>query len=186
MALPNEAERISGEIFLDQDETLLCVAGKKQLNSFLNSGKPRKGFAVLSDRAIYCKGKFRVSRDHRHYRTESINYRIDLEEFDAVKYLQQRNPVWITLAFFFLLLGPVLLLLDNMLDFESTTALNLTLDAVLCILLAGVFSLIYLIHSKNLLELLHTNGSMGLDRNMIPEKEDRLLIRYLNAYLNNR
>ena len=167
MALPNEAERISGEIFLDQDETLLCVAGKKQLNSFLNTGKPRKGFAVLSDRAIYCRGKFRVSRDRRHYRTESTNYRIDLEEFDAVKVLRQRNPVWITLAFFFLLLG-------------------LTLDAVLCILLAGVFSLIYLIHTKNLLEFIHTNGSMGLDRNMIPEKEERLLIRYLNAYLNNR
>ncbi len=186
MALPNEVERICGEIFLDQDETLLCVAGKKQLDAFLNSGKAGKGFAVLSDRAIYCKGKYRVSRDRRHYHTESTNFRIDLEEFDAVKYLQQRNPVLIALSFFFLLLGPVLLLLDNLLDFGTSTVLNLTLDAVLCVLLAGVFFLLYLIHSRNLLEMIHTNGSMGLDRRGLPEKEERLLIRYLNAYLNNR
>lgn len=184
MAQSNLEERLRGEIFLDASEQFLCVAGSPQLNAYLDKGKTGKGFAVLSDQAVYCKGKCSVSRDRRHYATRNTDFRLDLREFQALKYLQRHNQVLLTLGFFFLLLGPALLLLDKLTGFGANTVLNPTLDAVICVLLAGVFLLLYSIHKKTLLELIHTNGSLCLNLRDLPEKEERLLIRYLRAYLN--
>lgn len=186
MAQPINEEQVQGEIFLDRNEQLLCTAGSDQLARFLEKGKLGKCFAVLSDRAIYCKGTCRVSRDRRRYTTKKTDFRIDLEEFHGLKYLRQKQPVLLSLAFFFLLLGPVLLLLDKLVNFSDGIVLNPTLDAAICILLAGVFFLLYNIHQKTMLELLHTNGAICLDERALPEKEERLLIRYLRAYLNSR
>ncbi len=186
MAQPNLEERVRGEIFLDQNEQLLCTAGSQQLDRFLDTGKQRKCFAVLSDRAIYCKGKCSVSRDRRHYYTRLTDFRIDLEEFQGLKYLTRKSQTLLALAFFFLLLGPTLLLLEKLLGFSEQTVLNPTLDAVICVLLAGIFFLLYSIHKKTMLELVHTNGSLGLDLRDLPEKEERLFIRYLRAFLNSR
>lgn len=186
MAKPINEEQIQGEIFLNQDEQYLCAAGTPQLERFLEKGKLGSCFAVLSDRAIYCKGKCRVSRDRRHYTTQKTDFRIDLEEFQGVKYLRRKQPVLLSLAFFFLLLGPVLVLMDKLVNFSEGTVLNPILDAAICILLAGVFFLLYYIHQKNLLELVHTNGALCLDANALPEKEERLLIRYLRAYVHSR
>ena len=179
-------ERVQGEIFLDADEKLLCVAGSQQLDSFLEKGKLKKCFAVLSDRAVYCKGKCTVSRDRRFYQTRQTDFRLDLEEFKDIKILPQRNQIFLSLAFFFLILGPTLLLLDKVTDFGKGIAFQPTLDAVISILAAGVFFLLYSIHQKTLLELLHTNGSIGLDQSCLPGKEERLLLRYLRAFLTSR
>jgi hypothetical protein len=184
MANSTEAEKIAGEIFLNPNESLKCVAGSRQLRAFLYKGKLKRGFVVLSNRAIYCKGKYSVSRDRRHYQTKLTDFRIDLEEFQGMKYLQQKNPILLTLCFFFLLLGPALLLLDKLIDFSAFTVLNPVLDAVVCLLLSGVFFLLYYIHKRTLLEFVHTNGSLGVDIHYIPVSEERLLIRYLRALLN--
>ena len=186
MAQPINDEQIRGEIFLNRDEQYLCAAGTAQMERFLNKGRLGKCFAVLSDQAIYCKGRCRVSRDRRHYVTKSTDFRIDLEEFQGLKYLRRKKPALLSLAFFFLLLGPVLVLLDKLVNFGEGIVLNPVLDAALCILLAGIFFLLYSIHQKTLLELLHTNGAICLDVRVLPEKEERLLIRYLRAYLNSR
>ena len=181
----NEA-RLQGEIFLEPDEKLICVAGSPQLETYLEKGIRKMCFAVLSDRAIYCMGKCTVSRDHRSYQTQPTDFRIDLEEFQDLKYLRLRNKFLLSLSFFFLMLGPVLLLLDKLTHFGDGIAFNPTLDAVISILFAGVFYLLYVIHQKNLLELLHTNGSIGLDQHVLPDKEARLLIRYLRGFLRGR
>ena len=186
MAQSNREEQVRGEIFLDQDEKLLCTAGAPQLERYLEKGKVSKSFAVLSDRAIYCKGKCCVSRDRRSYTTRQTDFRIDLEEFQGLKYLQHRNQLLLTLAFFFLLLGPALLILDRVIRFGDGIVLNPTLDAVICLLLSGVFFLLYNIHKKTLLELVHTNGSIGLPLRDLPEKEEHLFLRYLRAFLLSR
>jgi hypothetical protein len=179
-------ERVRGEIFLEPDEKLLCVVGSQQLENYLEKGTRKKCFAVLSDRAVYCKGKCTGSRDRRFYQTKQTDFRLDLEEFKDLKYLPKRNQVLLSLAFFFLLLGPVLLLLDKLTNFGAGIAFNPTLDAVISLLAAGVFFLLYSIHQKTLLELLHTNGSIGLDQSCLPQKEERLLLRYLRSFLNSR
>lgn len=179
-------EQVQGEIFLEPDEKMLCAVGSRQLRSFLEKGIRKKCFAVLSDRAVYCKGKCTVSRDRHDYQTRQIDFRLDLEEFKDIKYLTQRNQFLLSLAFFFLLLGPALLLMDSLTHFAAGSAWNPTLDAVICILFAGVFFLLYSIHQKTFLELLHTNGSIGLDQHDLPRKEERLLIRYLQAFLRSQ
>lgn len=179
-------ERVRGEIFLEPDEKLLCVVGSRQLENYLEKGTRKKCFAVLSDRAVYCKGKCTVSRDRHFYQTKQTDFRLDLEEFKDLKYLPQRNQILLSLTFFFLILAPALLLLDKLSGFGERVAFNPTLDAVICLLFAGVFYLLYSIHQKTLLELLHTNGSVGFDQSCLPQKEERLLIRYLRAFLKDR
>jgi len=185
MAKPIQEDQIQGEIFLENDEKYLCAAGSPQLRSYLKNGRLGKCFAVLSDRAVYCKGKCAVSRDRRNYQTKKTDFRLDLQEFQGMKYLPKRNQVLLSLAFFFLLLGPVLVLLDKLTHFGEGLVINPMLDGAICLLLAGVFFLLYSIHKKTLLELIHTNGSLGLDLRAMPEKEARLLIRYLKAYLSS-
>ena len=89
------------------------------------------------------------------------------------------------MGFFLVILGPTLLLLNQRTSLASQSALNLTLDGILCELAAVVCFLLYNIHGTKMLELIHTNGSVGLDLRTIPEKEERLLIRFLRAFLNN-
>ena len=91
----------------------------------------------------------------------------------------------LTLAFFFLLLGPTLVLLDKLTSFSEGLPINPILDAAICLLLAGVFFLIYSIRKKTLLELIHTNGSIGLDLRFLPDQELHLLLRYLRAFLSS-
>lgn len=179
-------EKVRDDIFLEPDEKLLCVVGREQLKNYLMNEKHKKCFAVLSDRAVYCKGKCTVSRDRRFYQTVKTNFRLDLEEFKDIKYLPQNNQVLLSLTFFFLILGPVLLLLDKLTHYGTKSFFTPRLDAIICILLAGVFYLLYSIHRKTLLELLHTNGSISLNQSYLPQKEARTLIRYLRAFLNDR
>ena len=184
MANTNEARRIKEEIFDAPKEKLLCVAGKRQLNRYLRSGKLKEGFVVLSDHAIYCKGELGISRDRRHFEKKKTELRINLEEFQTVKYLNQKKNLLLFLGFFLVILGPTLLLLNQRTSLASQSALNLTLDGILCELAAVVCFLLYNIHGTKMLELIHTNGSVGLDLRTIPEKEERLLIRFLRAFLN--
>lgn len=193
MAQSIHEDKIRGEIFLDPAEKYLCAAGTPQLRKYLTKGKLGKCFAVLSDRAVYCKGRCTVSRNRGSYQNRQTDFRLDLEEFQGLKYLQKKKPVFLVFVFFFLLLGPTLLLLDKLIHFsdgialgEKVITLNPLLDAVICLLLAGVFFLLYVIHQKSLLELRHTNGSVCLDLRRLPDKEERLLIRYLRAFLSSR
>lgn len=185
MAKPIQEETLRNELFLEPDEKYLCTAGTPQLASYLKNGRLGKCFAVLSDRAVYCKGKCAVSRDRHNYQMKKADFRLDLEEFQGMKYLPKKNQVLLTLAFFFLLLGPVLVLLDKLTNFSEGLVINPVLDGAICLLLAGVFFLLYSIHKKTLLELVHTNGSIALNLRAMPEKETRLLLRYLKAYLNS-
>ena len=186
MAQSIHEDKIRGEIFLTEQEQYLCTAGNQQMERYLATGKVKKCFAVLSDRAIYCKGRCKTSRDRRNFSKEKADLRIDLEEFQDLRLLKQRNPVLLTLAFFFLIQGPTLMLLNKLVGFGDNTVLNPTLDAAICILLSGVFFLLYSIHTRSLLELRHTNGSIRLNQKDLPEKEERLFIRYLRAYLRSR
>ena len=186
MAQSSYEEQIREELFLEPDEKYLCCAGTAQLKRYLKKGKAGKGFAVLSDRAVYCKGKCLTSRDRRRYRNQKTNFRLDLEELQEIKIMQRKQMVLLSLAFFFLLLGPTLLLLDKLAHYADDIVLNPTLDAAICLLLSGVFLLLFSIHKKYLLELIHTNGSICLDKANFPEKEERLLVRYLRAYLRSR
>lgn len=178
------AEEIRSEIFQDPKEQHLCTAGSRQLDRYLESGRSKRGFAVLSDQALYCKGNWYVSRDRRRYRKQKTNFRLELSEFQGMKTQQRRIPLLLVLALMFLLLGPAVLLLDQVTGFGEHTVLNPALDAVISLLLAGIFFLLYSIHRRSLLVLLHTNGALGLDENHVPEKEEKLLVRYLRAYLN--
>lgn len=178
--------KVQGEIFLDQDEQLICVAGSPQLERYLEKGTRKKSFAVLSDRAIYCMGKCAVSRDRRSYQVRQTDFRIDLEELQDLKSLKKSNKPLLSLTFFFLLLAPMLLLLDKLTNFGAGIAFNPILDSIISLLFAGVFYLLYLIHQRRFLELLHTNGSIGIEQRFLPSEEERLLIRYLRAFLRSR
>lgn len=178
-------EEIRSGIFQDPMEQYLCAAGSRQMDRFLSRGKSKRGFAVLSDRALYCKGSWFVSRDRRRYRKQKTNFRLELSEFQGMKTQQRRKPLLLVLALVFLLLGPAVLLLDQVTGFGENTVLNPVLDAVICLLLAGIFFLLYSIHRRSLLVLLHTNGALGLDEKHVPEKEEKQLVRYLRAYLSS-
>ena len=73
MAQSHREEQLQKELFQENTEKLLCVAGTPQFDRYMEKGKRGKCFAVLSDRAIYCKGKCSFSKDRRSYQTKQTD-----------------------------------------------------------------------------------------------------------------
>ena len=112
-----------------------------------------------------------------------MEYRIDVPDIAGVKYVR-RNPSWLlSLCYFFLILAPVVLILELLTHFSASTSLTPIIDVVICLLLSGCFGLIYLLHRKTYLQISYSRGSISLDATGFPEAEEQLFVRNLRALL---
>lgn len=184
MSKPFEDARIRECIFADpQQERYICTAGTASLQSYLDKKKLDKGFAVLSDYSVYCKGFWRVRKKNQPESNRLIEYRIDVPEIAGVKFVR-RDPSWLLgLCLFFLTLAPVLLLLDFIPNFSKRFPLTPVVDAAVCLLLGLCFLLFFLLHRKKLIQISYSNGSVLLDGTGIPVEEQTFFVRKLRELL---
>ena len=173
MAMMDVESQVRQQIFADpEQERFVCAVGQSALKQYLNSGKLASGFAVLSDFSVYCKGKCLIRK-----RGDSPH------NIAGVKYVR-RNPSWLlSLCYFFLILAPVVLILELLTHFSASTSLTPIIDVVICLLLSGCFGLIYLLHRKTYLQISYSRGSISLDATGFPEAEEQLFVRNLRALL---
>ena len=175
--------QVSRRIFAEpQEETLLCVAGEQQLVQYLEKGKQKKSFAVLSDRCLYLFGRryrIRGSRVRKYKR----NPQLDLFALKRVSVVTRRSAWLLALCFFFLMLAPVMVLLDLIADIGKYTVLTPLLDAVVSLLLAAVCWLLYSCSKQRLLTVTGGEGVFAIDSLDVPEQEEANLIRTLRSII---
>ena len=184
MAMMDVESQVRQQIFADpEQERFVCAVGQSALKQYLNSGKLASGFAVLSDFSVYCKGKCLIRKRGDSPHSRLVEYRIDVPDIAGVKYVR-RNPSWLlSLCYFFLILAPVVLILELLTHFSASTSLTPIIDVVICLLLSGCFGLIYLLHRKTFLQISYSRGSISLDATGFPEAEEQLFVRNLRALL---
>lgn len=188
---PSLERQIREKIFADpQRENYICAAGVRSLQDYLSANKLRKGFAVLSDYSVYCKGEYRVRKKDSTERKRLIEYRIDIPDIADVRYTR-RNPIWLlSISLFFLILAPVLLILMKATNAAATRNLTPLLDAGLSLLLSGVFALFYFLHRKKMIRISYSRGYILLNCSHIQPQEEtafvtnlRNLLRTWDAYV---
>ncbi len=184
MAQSSLETQIRRQIFADPDQEVIeSILGKPQLIKFLKDGKLSSAFAVLSNLSVYCKGRCRVKKKGASAQNRLVEYRIDISEISDVRHIR-RNPSWLlTFCYFFLILAPALMLLELLADFGSSLHLSPILGMLVCLLIAGVFALIYFLRKKVYLQISYSNGSISLDSANLPETEERAFVAQLKQQL---
>ena len=163
-----------------QEENLLCIAGARQLERFLQKGKAKKSFAVLSDRRFYLMhSSYRVLGGR--IRKEKGSQWIDTLGLRRVSIITRQSSWLLALCFFFLLLAPVMVLLDLIADIGEYTALTPLLDAVVSLLLAAVCFLLYSSSKQRLLTVAGKEGVFAIDSQNLLKQEEEALIRSLRS-----
>ena len=172
------------KIFADpKQENYLCAAGSPHLIKYLSSGKLSQGFAVLSDFSVYCKGSCLVRKKNTPQKKRLVEYRMDISEISDVRCVHTSQNWLLAVCYFFLILAPVLMVLELAVGLGKRWSLSPLLGGLVCLLIAGVFALIYFLRKKTFLRISYTNGSVSLDAGQIPEKETHDFIRQLRQLL---
>lgn len=177
-------DQVRQQMFADPEQELVeSVVGKPQLVKYMKNGKLSHAFAVLSNLSVYCKGRCRVRKRGAAPITRTVEYRIDISEISDIRHVR-RNPTWIlSFCFFFLILAPAVMLLELLGDIGKDIHLSPILGMLVCLLLAGIFALIYFVRKKVFLQISYSNGSIGLDSAYLPDTEERAFIAKLKQQL---
>lgn len=177
-------DQVRQQMFADPDQEVLeSVVGKPQLVKYMKGGKLSHAFAVLSNLSVYCKGRCRIRKRGASPATRLVEYRIDISEISDVRHVR-RNPTWIlSFCFFFLILAPAVMLLELLGDVGKSLNLSPILGMLVCLLLAGIFALIYFLRKKVFLQISYTNGSISLDSAYLPDTEERAFVAQLKQQL---
>ena len=184
MPQQNYQNLVRKRIFADPaSEEYECTAGTAQLLRFLQNRKLNKCFAVLSSLSLYCKGNCYIQKASAPMKKRMVEYRVDLSDIQEVRHIR-KNPTWLlSVCLFFLILAPVLLILELVLKVGQRTSFNPILDVTVCVLLAGIFFVVYLLHRKTLLQFKYSNGCIALDTEYLPVAEEKKLLGRMRALI---
>ncbi len=169
------------KIFDDPEtEQLLAAAGERQIAAYSGKKKVKKSFAVASDEKLYLFGKvYRISRGS--IRREKQKGVMPLASVARISVLHRR-PTWLLgLCFFFLILSPVMVLLDIVAEIGTYTVLTPLLDAVVCLIFAAVCWLLYSAFRQRLLTFNGEDCTLAVDSRFLPAQEEGRFVRSLRS-----
>lgn len=100
------------EFFGLPNEKFICALGSGYLNAFLSGNTPERGFAVLTNKRIYVKGKaFKLTSTT--FGIKNMSEAIDRSAVRGTDLKTMRSVAWIICGIIFTLVGILLLNLDN-------------------------------------------------------------------------
>ena len=183
MKTSNISANILKSVFSDpEQESFLCAAGERQLLAYSASRRIKKSFVAVSDKNVYFFGKNFRFKDGRIRKNKS-NQVLPLSSLHRISILRMR-PGWLLgLCFFFLVLAPIMALLELVADLGTYTVLSPLLDAVLCLIFAAICWLLYSAAKKRLVTFTFGEGIYAIDTQHIPEREESALIHKLRSHI---
>ena len=155
-------------MFASPDERLVSVLGNNIAQTFFATGTIGKGFAVLSDRRVYFKGKC-LQRTGKRFSAIHEERVVDVSNVTGTGFVHT-NPVWLlvisivlfALAVFFLMVS------GKMYYYHFFFYL---LIALLFGGLGGLFLWLYNSRKRTIFEIAFAGGGIGLDASWIDAQE---------------
>lgn len=170
---PND-ERFKS-FFMSPKEKFVCALGNGYLMNFLAGGFLGKGFAVISDKRVYFKGKsFEVGENKLKVRTTAST--VDLKDVTGTEVRTFKDKMKQIQSIIFMILGVFILFLAIV--FSSSNS-RTPKDVIIllfifgsALLLGGIISIIiYLTQRKTLLTIMFGGGGIAFPLNWFPQQE---------------
>ena len=147
------------------DERLVSVLGNNIAQTFFATGTIGKGFAVLSDRRVYFKGKC-LQRTGKRFSAIHEERVVDVSNVTGTGFVHTK-PVWL------LVISIVLFVLAAV--YFVVSVANLAFIGLLAVLLfgglGGLFLWLYNSRKRTIFEIAFAGGGIGLDASWIDAQE---------------
>ena len=152
-------------MFASPDERLVSVLGNNIAQTFFATGTIGKGFAVLSDRRVYFKGKC-LQRTGKRFSAIHEERVVDVSNVTGTGFVHTK-PVWL------LVISIVLFVLAAV--YFVVSVANLAFIGLLVVLLfgglGGLFLWLYNSRKRTIFEIAFAGGGIGLDASWIDAQE---------------
>ena len=152
-------------MFASPDERLVSVLGNNIAQTFFATGTIGKGFAVLSDRRVYFKGKC-LQRTGKRFSAIHEERVVDVSNVTGTGFVHTK-PVWL------LVISIVLFVLAAV--YFVVSVANLAFIGLLAVLLfgglGGLFLWLYNSRKRTIFEIAFAGGRIGLDASWIDAQE---------------
>ena len=152
-------------MFASPDERLVSVLGNNIAQTFFATGTIGKGFAVLSDRRVYFKGKC-LQRTGKRFSAIHEERVVDVSNVTGTGFVHTK-PVWL------LVISIVLFVLAAV--YFVVSVANLAFIGLLAVLLfgglGGLFLWLYNSRKRTIFEIAFAGGGIGLDASWIDAQE---------------
>ncbi len=152
------------KIFMSPKEKFVCALGNNYVQNFLANGFLGKGFAVVSDKRVYFKGKaFELGA--KKLRIKSVSSNVDLKDVTGTE-VRHVNPVIIMIM-------AVIIFIMALVCFILSAAVETTIVIVGLFALAfGVFlTVAYIMERRTLLTIMFGGGGIAFDLKWYPAQE---------------
>ena len=157
-------------ILASNNEKIQAILGSGVAHNFLATGELRKGFAILSDKRIYFKGKCFIKKGSIYWlqREERV---VDVKDVTGTGFVYN-NPLWMFVLAVSMLVAAVLVII-----LVTNGMINPILAALLFIffLFAGIImGLLYNVCKTTIFQISFAGGTIGFNTFYVPKYEAEL------------
>jgi len=158
-------EKIAGveDVFVDENEQQIAVLGMGYLSSFIRGEGLSKGFAILSNKRFYFRGKC-LRRSGIHYIKSSEERSVDLQDITSSGFVYYHNILLLVVA---IISSVISLLSIPALGIGGWSALLLMVPVII------IFWVPYFLSRKRIYEVCFAGGVIALRASKYGIKETR-------------
>ena len=164
---PND-ERFKS-FFMSPKEKFVCALGNWYLMNFLAGGFLGKGFAVISDKRVYFKGKsYEIGAKRLKTRTSAST--VDLKDVTGTEVRTTKNLGLIIIGWVCVILGGILIGISSGVSNGGIEAMFVTFGSM--VLFAGIaFIIAFFISRKTMITIMFGGGGIAFPLNWYPTQE---------------
>ena len=174
--MENSATNKFSKVFASHTEKFVCALGNSLVENFLLSGTLSKGFAILSDKRVYFKGKV-FTRRGKGFTVTNEERVVDVKDVTGTGFVHQKHTSVLIFGIVALVVAAIAFLL-SMPDNEwrylwDITVSADTLQGVAVLTGAiGIASIVmYFVSRGTLFEITFAGGAISFDTRLINQQE---------------
>ena len=155
-------------LLIDPTEEVKSVLCNNFMQTFISTGKLGKGFAILTDKRIYFKGKCYFRKGKAFY-SKSEEKVVDLNDVTGTGFVHNKAP-WAKIARTVFLIA---LAFFTFALFISIEPIQILIVMLICTALTALFHAIYKIYNYSVFEISYAGGGIAFDMNWITQQESK-------------
>lgn len=160
-------------IFMNPKEKFVCALGNGYLQNFLSGGFLGKGFAVVSDKRVYFKGRA-FEFGGKKFTVKTVTSTVDLKDVTGTETRTLTNPAIMAAGIITIILGILLLSVGLALSFPLCIVMG-----ILFMLMGISFIIVYFASRKTMITIMFGGGGIAFPLNWYPAQEGEIFQRML-------
>lgn len=168
------------QILIDPHENITAIIGNSFAQTFLSTGQIGKGFAVLSDKRVYFKGKC-LYKTGKKYVSRMEERVVDLNDVTGSGFIRF-NPTYLLVMG---IIMPIIAIITLIVTFIWVKVIAMLILAA-GLLVSGIIMLTKYFRKKTtIFKIDYAGGSIGFDLRLIPYSEAEYFNRSLRTCKDN-